>query len=186
MAVEIEQRRDIHEREEKLNARMNEQPVVVNQPKFDRNKQNIFEAASENSEEYQKRLEEMKREEKLKQEQSHYNAFRDEMQQKWAARTGDPGQYSAAQSRLLAGLNGAFEPISKERNRELLAELDEGIKKMDGKVDDKAFGQVFSEYVVRYQQFVHDMNEYQNGRIHQAQLMENIHFMIGAANSMLQ
>ena len=124
---------------------------------------------------YQKKIEELRQNEKDKQSKQQYEEFRKELfKSAGSRRRPETNKGRTAEQKFHQRLLDAFEPISKERNKDLLMRIDEGIKKVDSKTDEKPFKELFGEYVDRYKTFMDGILVYHENRLHQGHALEDI------------
>lgn len=125
---------------------------------------------------YQKRIEELRKTEKEKQSRQDYEEFRRQMFVSAGSRR-LPTMHNSAQQKFHQRLLDLFEPISKERNRDLLEKIDEGIKKVDSRTDEKPFNELFAEYADKYKHFMEGILVYHDNRMQQGHALEDIQKM---------
>ena len=96
--------------------------AAVGQPKLgvDRSKPNQFEEEPDDMDEYNKRLEEMKIAERDKQNLETFNLYRESLRKTLPPRTGPQTSAQSTHNKLVQRLMDLYEPISKERNREMI------------------------------------------------------------------
>lgn len=153
-------------------------------------KMNRFaELDGESPEKYQKKIDEYHKQQKLKEEQISQESLRKHLQaqleQRLPVKGGLGSIEAASKDRLKRRTEDLYEPISKERNKELLDLLDSGIKRMDSKLDDRTPNQIFGEYVDQYKAFMADLADRSAARAAQARTSEEVERLLGAALSNL-
>lgn len=168
---------DIKEQELKLNLKHPQEkpqesliPTKIN--RFERNETDLLA--------YQKKIGELKKAEKEKQSKHEYEEFRKQMFISAGLRKPENLKHSAEQ-KFHQRLMDQFEPISKERNRDLLEKLEEGIKRVDSRTDEKPFNELFGEYVEKYKYFMQGIATYHENRLVQGKSLEEIQKMANIA-----
>lgn len=169
---------DIREQEIKLS--LKHPPQEEEKPKIP-TKINRFERNETDLVTYQKKIEELRKNEKDKQEKKEYEEFRRQLFSSAGSRQ-IPGFKSSAEKKFYHRLVDQFEPISKERNKELLEKLDEGIKKVDSRTDEKPFKELFGVYVDKYKDFMDGILHYHENRLQQGYALEDIQKMSNIAS----
>lgn len=126
---------------------------------------------------YQKKIQELQDAEKGKRVQEEYEAFRRSMNTTAMSRTRPKTQRISAEEKFYRRLLDQYEPISKERAKDMLEKIDEGIKRVDAKVDEKPFVEQFADYSESYKQFMDDLLTYHGNRMEQGKALQDIHIM---------
>ena len=143
----------------------------------------------ETPEVFQKKIDDYHKQQKVKEEQSSLDSFRRLLQSQLPQRLPHKGAQAsidaATRDRLKRRTEDLYEPISKERNKELLEQLESGTKRMDSKLDDRTTNQVFGEYVEKYREFMAELAERSAARAAQARTSEEVERLLGAALSKL-
>ena len=134
------------------------------------NRVNRFNISSspETPQAYQKRIEELRKTEEKMKQQMDYKEFKKLFLPPLEARLAKKSINS--NEKYFQRMRDLYEPISKERNMELLDLIDAGVKATDNKVDETKFNETFSKYIARYNEFIHDMLEYQTVRQRQCEI----------------
>ena len=145
------------------------------------------EEAQENPELYQQKIEQLKKVESEKAAQTEYETFREFIVPTWESRKPlyTNKDRENAQEKYERRLKDSFEPISKERNRQLLEKLSEKMKDYDSQVEDQTFEQRFGDYVDRYKLFMGDMYDYGENRAYQCELLEETDHLVKCTKSNL-
>lgn len=166
--LDVDLQREIAEKEERLNRtrREAEESAAPRKNRFDLESQADPQA-------YQKKIEELRAEEKQKQQGAAYAEFRELFVTQQASRRVLPAHLAARPAdkarRVFADL---YEPISKERNKELLEKLALGIREFDSRADEAPFNERFAQYVQGYRGFMRRMLEYDANRLYQCRLSD--------------
>lgn len=170
---------NIREHELKLNLKVPQPveekpqlPTRIN--RFERDQSNDLAA-------YQKKIEEFRQNERDKQMRHDYEEFRKDLFKSAGSRK-PPQTKQSAEKKFHQRLLDQFEPISKERNRDLLQRIDEGIRKVDAKTDEKPFEELFNEYIQKYRSFMDGILVYHENRRQQGHVLEDIQKMAEIAS----
>ena len=137
---------------------------------------NRFERQETDLAAYQKKIEELRHNEKDKQKRHDYEEFRKQLFISAGSRQ-IPKIKTSPEQKFYQRLLDQFEPISKERNRDLLQKIEEGIKRVDPRTDEKPFKDLFGEYVDQYKNFMDGTLVYHQNRLQQGQTLEQIQSM---------
>lgn len=154
----------------------------------DTKKLNRFAAMDgDTAETFQVKIDEYHKQQKAAEDKSAMDNFRRMVQTQLPQRLGAkiaPGSIAeATRDRLKRRTQDLYEPISKERNKELLEMLDSGMKRMDSQLDDRSTNQVFAEYIEKYKVFMADLAQRSAARSQHARTAEEIDRLLGAALS---
>lgn len=166
--LDVDLQREIREREERL-SRQRLEPETEAQPRKNR----FDEESQADPQAYQKKIEELRAEEKHKQQQLDYAEFRELFVTQQASRRVLPAHLAPRPGeKQMRHLADYYEPITKERNKQLLEKLAVGIKRFDRQVEETPFNERFAQYVQSYRGFMRNMLEYDGNRRYQFRLSE--------------
>lgn len=150
--------------------------AIHEQPKVEEEKKriNMFEEemAAADRGAYFKKLEEIKQQEREKKDLEDFQTFKQAFVAQATLRTVPPEQLS--NDKFYKRIKEYYMPISKERNRALLEELDQGLKDVDPKVENQPFEELFAGYWDKYYNFTSNMLDYHQQRLYQAKLLTEI------------
>ena len=145
------------------------------------NRINRFERQETDLVTYQKKIEELRQNEKDKQNRIEYEEFRKDMLKSAGSRR-PPQPKNTAEQKFHQKLLDQFEPISKERNRDLLQRIDEGIRKVDARTDEKPFNELFGDYIQKYRSFMDGILVDHENRLQQGHALQDIQKMAEVAS----
>lgn len=127
---------------------------------------------------YQKKIQELQQIEKDKQHNTDFNSFRKQLNLTAASRKPPLDRKREAEDKFYRKLLDQYEPISKERAKDLLQKIDEGIKAVDSKTDEKPFDELFVQYSEKYRDFMGDILKYHHERLNQGVALQEIKGMV--------
>lgn len=127
---------------------------------------------------YQKKIQELQQVEREKQLNSDFNSFRKQLNLTALSRRLPQDRKKEAEEKFYRKLLDQYEPISKERAKDLLHQMDDGIKAVDAKTDEKPFGELFAEYGEKYRDFMADLLKYHQERLSQGMALQEIRGMV--------
>lgn len=167
---------DIKEHELKLE--MKHHKIPEHQDEYKPSKINRFELEEEKDlVSYQKKIQELQKAEKEKRVQSEFEAFRRSLKETSKPRAAPHRKTAMGQEMFYRRLLDQYEPISKDRAKEMLNKIDIGIKGIDAKVDEKPFDDNFIDYCEAYKDFMNDILHYHDNRMQQGVALQSIQEM---------
>lgn len=167
---------DIKEHELKLE--MKHKAVQPLQVKEMPAKINRFEKHETDIVSYQKKISELKNKEKDKRVQEEYEAFRRSINTTALPRALPQKNRATAEDKFYRRLLDQYEPISRERAKDMLDQIEVGMKNVNSKIDEKPFDQNFAEYCDSYKGFMNDLLRYHECRMQQGHALQEIHTMV--------
>ncbi len=166
--LDADLQQQIREREDRL-TRLRQEPEDAPAPRKNR----FDEESQADPQAYARKIEELRAEEKKKQQLTAYSDFRELFVTQQPSRRVLPAHLlqrpGEKERRTFADL---YEPISKERNRELLEKLGLGIREFDSRVEETPFNERFARYVQDYRGFMRSLLEYDSNRLYQCRLSD--------------